>query len=241
MGRKNAVRIKQVGPKPGALGPGAGDGLGPLANPMEGLMAPPMEELAKLKLPDRPSDRGYKVFWPLHQTLTMDTSGFQCIYPNYLDSTKSVGRGGRRLPLHLSVPNPTVSDISSALQLLSVRHVLQPYRGYSRDPTSLWDNPGRVLADTKTRYASKLELLKAVAAKIPTLSTRIERIKWKEQEQLELEKERDEYLQSQQQQQQQQQQQLTTSSATAGGGTAASSKKKKGAGKQPHSAGKHRK
>jgi signal recognition particle subunit SEC65 len=233
MGRKNAVRIKQVGPKPGAAG--AGGGMGPLTNPMEELMNPPMEELAKLKLPERPSDRGYKVFWPLHQTLTMDPTGFQCVYPNYVDSTKSVGRGGRRLPLHLSVPHPTLQDISSALQLLSVRHVLQPYRGYSRDPTSLWDNPGRVLVDTKSSiHKSKLDLLKAVAATIPTLSTRIERLKRQEHEQLELEKERDEYLQSQKQPQ-------LNSSASAAGGGAASSKKKKGGGKQPHNAGKHRK
>lgn len=216
MGKKSALRVKQVGPKH-APSPSQ------LVNPMESLMVP-SEELAQLKLPDRPSDRNYKVYWPLHQTFSMDTTKFQCIYPSYLDSTKSI-KFGRRIPSHLAVPRPTLSDLSSALQLLSVRHVVQPYKGYSRDPTTLWDNPGRLLVDV-SQY-NKSSLLKLMAARIPTLSTRLERLRFQEHEEAEYERQKAEYVASQAQSQ-------TASSST--GTTKASSKKKGG-----KHGGKHRK
>jgi signal recognition particle subunit SEC65 len=69
---------------------------------------------------------------------------------------------------------PTVQEISMALQALNIRHVVQPYRCYSRaDP---YENPGRCLVDVKSHYQTKQELLVVVAQQILSLSVRHERI-----------------------------------------------------------------
>lgn len=76
----------------------------------------------------------------------MDYKQFAQIYPSYIDSNKTVKRG-RRISAADAVPEPSVMDMTHALQLMGVRHAVQPYKGYSRDPESQWDNPGRVLVD----------------------------------------------------------------------------------------------
>ena len=80
------------------------------------------------------------------ETFTMKYDNFSVIYPNYLDSNKTV-KLGRRIAAKDAVPEPTVQDLHEALASLNVRHVIQPYKGYSRDAISRWDNPGRVLVD----------------------------------------------------------------------------------------------
>lgn len=76
----------------------------------------------------------------------MKFENFSVIYPNYLDSNKTV-KLGRRIAAKDAVPEPTVQDLHEALASLNIRHVIQPYKGYSRDAISRWDNPGRVLVD----------------------------------------------------------------------------------------------
>mmetsp|Transcript_24064 Transcript_24064/g.66737 ORF Transcript_24064/g.66737 Transcript_24064/m.66737 type:complete len:208 (-) Transcript_24064:29-652(-) len=160
MGKKRGggVRVKQVGPK------------APPAMPsMEDFAIPPEE---MVNLPPTP-DRSYQIIWPIHESFSMKTEGFRVIYPSYLDSTKSC-KEGRRLAKEKSVPTPTCSDISLALQSMQVRHVLQPYKGYSRDITCLWDNPGRVLVDTS--QFTKTELMEQMAERIPDLPARKNRL-----------------------------------------------------------------
>ena len=120
----------------------------------------------------------------------MDLNGFSVIYPSYLDANKTV-KMGRRLTKEEAVPNPTVTDISYALQQLSIRHAVQPYKGYSRDISCQWDNPGRVLVDVPstmvvpdgcTTQNPKKILMKELASIIPSLPYRIERLKREEQE-----------------------------------------------------------
>jgi signal recognition particle subunit SRP19 len=173
MGKKKGgpiVRVKQMGG-----GGGIGSSNNPnalssqLLNPFEALTIPPEEQY---RLPPTP-DRKYQIFWPLSQTFSMKIQSFQIIYPSYIDQTKTVQQG-RRIGLDHAVPTPTVSDLSSALQRLGVRHVLQPYRGYSRDITCQWDNPGRLLVDVST--FKKKELLRKCAAIIPTLPDRVQRL-----------------------------------------------------------------
>lgn len=82
----------------------------------------------------------------LGETFTMTYKNFCTIYPNYLDSEKSV-KLGRRISAKDAVPEPTIQDIHEALASLDIRHVIQPHKGYSRDGPSRWDNPGRVLVD----------------------------------------------------------------------------------------------
>ena len=171
--KKGGVRIKQVGPKQPTLP----------TNPLDDLQIPPDEVV---HLPP-PPDRNYKVFWPIHETFTMDTTGFQVIYPSYLDSTKTVKRG-RRIGAEKAVDVPTVLDLSQVLQSLQVRHVIQPYKGYSRDITCQWENPGRVLVDV-SNY-KKRELLYELASKVPSLPDRISRLEREKEEREKAEKER---------------------------------------------------
>jgi signal recognition particle subunit SRP19 len=175
MGKKNAVRIKQVGPKHKAM-PDA------LVNPMEALQIPENE---MVHIPP-PVDRKYQIFWPIFESLTMETTGFQVIYPSYMDSTKTI-KQGRRIAADLAVERPTVTDLSQALQQLQVRHVIQPYKGYSRDITCQWENPGRILFDVKT-YTKK-ELLVELAKRIPDLPARNYRLQQEVIEQKRLQEE----------------------------------------------------
>ena len=71
---------------------------------------------------------------------------FSAVYPNYIDSDKTV-KLGRRIAAKDAVPEPTIQDIHEALVRLDIRHVIQPHKGYSRDASSRWDNPGRILVD----------------------------------------------------------------------------------------------
>lgn len=158
----------------------------------------------------------------------MDVNGFNVIYPSYLDANKTV-KMGRRLAKEESVPTPTVTDISYALQKLNIRHAVQPYKGYSRDISCQWDNPGRVLVDlpqtmmvpegVETQNPKRL-LLKELATIIPDLPYRIERLKREAEEKAKQEEEK-------------KKQQLVTSKATKKVTTqAATSNKKKNKGKK---------
>ena len=173
MGKKRAggVRVKQVGPK-----------APPVMPSMDDLAIPPEE---MVHLPPTP-DRSYKIVWPIHESFSMKTDDFRVIYPSYLDANKTV-KQGRRLAKEKAVPNPTVSDMSLALQNMQIRHVIQPNKGFSRDPETLWDNPGRVLVDT-SNY-SKGDLMKEMAQRIPDLPARKTRL---EQEAAEAKKEEEE-------------------------------------------------
>lgn len=162
MGKKKGggVRIKQVGAAKMPVMP---------LNAMEDFQIPADE---MIRLPP-PPNRNYQLFLPIRESFTMQTDTFQVIYPNYLDSTKT-GKQGRRIAVDSAVPVPTVSDLSQALQQLGVRHVVQPYKGYSPDAACVWDNPGRCLVDV-TNY-KKRELLSLLANQIANLPDRQARL-----------------------------------------------------------------
>jgi signal recognition particle subunit SRP19 len=168
--KKGGVRVKQVGPKQPAP-----------FNPLEAMQPPP--DLEEIKLPQKP-DSKYQIMWPIHETFTMDPTGFQVIYPTYLDVKKTVNQG-RRLPKTHAVPTPTVLDLSQALQMLSIRHVTQPYKCYSRD--AAWENPGRVLVDLDAANLNKRQLMQELAGKIPDLPMRIQRMLQQEEERVQQE------------------------------------------------------
>jgi signal recognition particle subunit SRP19 len=105
----------------------------------------------------------------------MDPKTFFIIYPSYMDSCKTM-KLGRRVGIENSVPTPTVNDISEGLQILNLRHVLEPHKGYSRDPTTLWDNPGRVKVEPTGGQYTKRSLLIELSSIIITLPSRIRRI-----------------------------------------------------------------
>ena len=134
MGKKGGgrVRIKQVG--------GSKTPMNPLADLMEN-NEPPIIVPPKM-------DSNITHFFPITESFTLNSKYklFPCIWPTYMDKDKS-GKEGRRISVEDAVPNPSVLDISEVLQSMGVRHVIQPYKGYSRDVESRWDNPGRVLYD----------------------------------------------------------------------------------------------
>mmetsp|Transcript_38338 Transcript_38338/g.43774 ORF Transcript_38338/g.43774 Transcript_38338/m.43774 type:complete len:152 (-) Transcript_38338:172-627(-) len=138
MGKKSGgrVRVKQVGPK----------GMPSIGNPMDELAIPPDQ---MIQLPP-PKDKNMSQIWPLNETFTMNFDSFSVIYPNYLDSSKTV-KQGRRISVAEAVKKPTVMDIGTVLQGMGIRHVVQLYKGYSRDAESQWNNLGRVLLDIPTK------------------------------------------------------------------------------------------
>jgi signal recognition particle subunit SEC65 len=185
MGKKSGgVRIKQVGKPPS-------NAMAPMLAPptLEDFMIPADE---MIHLPPQPNKK-YQVFFPIHETFTMKTDTFQIIYPNYFDATKTLQQG-RRIPIHLInlgcdkvqdddtstlrqvSLSPTVQELSQALQSLGIRHVVQPYKGYSRDPTSLHENPGRCLVDIKSHFQNKYESLIAIVQRLHELPDRQRRI-----------------------------------------------------------------
>jgi signal recognition particle subunit SRP19 len=111
-------------------------------NPLQDLMIP-QEEM--INLPPK-MDSSINHFWPLSQTFSMNYKSFVCLWPTYIDSSKTV-KEGRRIGKSLGVDQPSVQDISEVLQTINVRHVIQPYKGYPRDTESRWYNEGRVLYD----------------------------------------------------------------------------------------------
>ena len=212
MGKKSGgVRIKQVG----GMKPPSKAALASMVPPkLEDFMVPPDEQIS---LPP-PMNKKYQMFYPIHETFTMQTDKFQIIYPSYIDPTKTIQQG-RRVPLHLLVDedskkdasmaesnydddnnnnnnvhntddldgetendvvlSPTIQEISQVLQGLQIRHVIQPYKCYSRcDP---YENPGRCLVDIRTHYRTKYELLVVVARELHKLPSRPARL---EQERL---------------------------------------------------------
>lgn len=142
------------------------------------------------------------------EAMSMNWSNYNVIYPTYLDSSKTI-KLGRRIPANEAVDQPTVQEIGEALRSLRVRHVVQPFKGYSRDTESRWDNPGRVLVDMKgelvpdlmslgnsdglkmkTKIDTKIQLLKEIAKIIPDLEIRTRRLEQKKIQEKEKEKQK---------------------------------------------------
>jgi signal recognition particle subunit SEC65 len=171
--KKGGPRIKQIGPKPSQLmqPPNLADAF----IPQEEIRLPP------------PPDRNYQIIWPLSlRAPQINRSDYQIIYPAYLDASKTIKQGRR---VAHGVDHPTVMDLSQALQTQQIPHVIQPYKGYSRE--SVWDNPGRVLV-LKTVFLSnnnnKRELIKRMIEIIKELPDR--RARLQEQERMRLEEQR---------------------------------------------------
>ena len=132
MGKKGGggVRVKRMGPK----GPAAMKDL--MENNEPPIIPPPkMDSTITRFVPDSESF----ILSKKHKILP-------CIWPSYIDATKSAAEG-RRIGQECCVENPSILDISEVLDSFGVRHAVQPYKGYPRDVESRWDNPGRVLYD----------------------------------------------------------------------------------------------
>lgn len=56
-----------------------------------------------------------------------------CLYPIYMDSTRSISRG-RRYPLSVCIKKPTFLELVKGLQMLGIEHQADPTKKHPRDP-----------------------------------------------------------------------------------------------------------
>mmetsp|Transcript_36903 Transcript_36903/g.54194 ORF Transcript_36903/g.54194 Transcript_36903/m.54194 type:complete len:212 (-) Transcript_36903:327-962(-) len=167
MGKKGGkVRVKQVNQS------------APMKNPLAGL--------EDIKIPPK-LDPSVSYPWPPHDfSVLQDCNTFNVIYPTYLDSTKTIKRG-RRIAIDDAQEKPSITEIGEALQSLNLRHVIEPAKGYSRDPDSRWDNLGRVLVDMTLPHDTdavdgeddklkKVILMREISKRIPSMPSRLKRI-----------------------------------------------------------------
>ncbi|KAL5262846.1 hypothetical protein ACHWQZ_G008292 [Mnemiopsis leidyi] len=108
-----------------------------------------------------------------------DLKKWNCIYPAYINSNRSIKRG-RRIPKEIAVENPTCQEIGDVVKSLGLRHEVQPRKHYTREldrerwqlgrvKVQLLDSDGSPLHDT---VKSKGELMEYVATMIPKLKSR---------------------------------------------------------------------
>tara|TARA_A100001037_G_scaffold299113_1_gene324067 strand:+ start:11644 stop:12006 length:363 start_codon:yes stop_codon:yes gene_type:complete len=86
------------------------------------------------------------------------------IYPAYLDSHKSRSEG-RRVPIDISVENPTVEEIEVALDKIGYSSEIEKNKSYSRQP---WVVTGRVRVKNSSDSA-KNDIIQAVAAYVKAI------------------------------------------------------------------------
>ncbi len=79
---------------------------------------------------------------------------FIIFWPQYFDAKRSRGRG-RRIPKKFAIDKISLNDISKAAKNLGYNAQIEKGYKYSR---TWWEDPGRVLIDTKGKQKSKVLL-----------------------------------------------------------------------------------
>ncbi|MFX0186479.1 MAG: signal recognition particle subunit SRP19/SEC65 family protein [Candidatus Hodarchaeota archaeon] len=79
---------------------------------------------------------------------------FLVFWPQYFDAKRSRG-DGRRLPKKLAIEKVTPKEIATAAKQLGYQVEIE---GNYRYPRAWWENPGRVLINTKGKKKSKVIL-----------------------------------------------------------------------------------
>ena len=77
---------------------------------------------------------------------------FLIFWPQYFDAKRSRSEG-RRLPKNLAIDKVTTKEIASAAKNLGYNVEIEGSFKYSK---TWWDNPGRVVIDTKGKQKSKV-------------------------------------------------------------------------------------
>lgn len=91
----------------------------------------------------------------------MRKRGVFIIYPEYFDSKLS-RRGGRRVPLNLAVPNPTVDELASVAHKLGWRISVEADASY---PRCWWNKRGRLIVEKGVMKKGKAMLTLARSLK----------------------------------------------------------------------------
>ncbi len=79
---------------------------------------------------------------------------FLIFWPQYFDAKRSRAEG-RRLPQNLAIEKVTTKEIASAAKSLGYNAEIEGSFKYSK---TWWDNPGRVVIDSKGKLKSKILL-----------------------------------------------------------------------------------
>ncbi|KAJ1449575.1 signal recognition particle, SRP19 subunit [Pelagophyceae sp. CCMP2097] len=122
-----------------------------------------------------------KITWPRNLAGT-DDSKFIVVWPNNIDSKKTIPQG-RRIAAEHACANPIVQEMSEVCQYLKLTHVMEPYKSLPRDNTSF---SGRLKVQLlKPDGSSALEgvetrklLMRKMGELIPKLNVRKERVNY---------------------------------------------------------------
>jgi len=79
---------------------------------------------------------------------------FLIFWPQYFDSKRSRAQG-RKIPQNLAIEKVTTKEIVTAAKRLGYSAEVE---GSFKYPKTWWDNPGRVVIDTKGKKKSKVLL-----------------------------------------------------------------------------------
>mmetsp|Transcript_4244 Transcript_4244/g.13226 ORF Transcript_4244/g.13226 Transcript_4244/m.13226 type:complete len:190 (-) Transcript_4244:320-889(-) len=77
-------------------------------------------------------DPKMKITWPRTLAGRVDDSKWLCIWPNNVDSKKTLAKG-RRIPVDMACEGPRVEEMSEVCQFLKLAHVVEPYKSYPRE------------------------------------------------------------------------------------------------------------
>jgi len=80
------------------------------------------------------------------------------LWPAYFDKKLSRSRG-RRVPLNLSVENPSLTEIDKAARKLGFKTIVEPDKRYPKD---WWNYRGRILIKTEKERLRKTLILKKI-------------------------------------------------------------------------------
>eukprot|EP00416_Gambierdiscus_australes_P034844 CAMPEP_0171101156 /NCGR_PEP_ID=MMETSP0766_2-20121228/54145_1 /TAXON_ID=439317 /ORGANISM="Gambierdiscus australes, Strain CAWD 149" /LENGTH=191 /DNA_ID=CAMNT_0011561127 /DNA_START=39 /DNA_END=615 /DNA_ORIENTATION=+ len=106
----------------------------------------------------------------------LDVSKWNIIYPNYLNSKKTLPEG-RRVPISKAVEHPHAAEMAEICEFLKIPHVLEMHKAYPRD----WLVRGRIRVLLKTpegaythaELHTKKALMERMGELIPKLKSRV--------------------------------------------------------------------
>mmetsp|Transcript_25859 Transcript_25859/g.83742 ORF Transcript_25859/g.83742 Transcript_25859/m.83742 type:complete len:189 (-) Transcript_25859:319-885(-) len=125
-----------------------------------------------------------KITWP-RTSAGIDDSKFVCIWPNNLDSKKSLVLG-RRIPVAAACDDPIVEEMSEVCQFLKLAHVVEPYKLYPREALRYGRLKVQLLDDNGDPVHEDVPTRKALCAKMGELIPKLQIRKKRQQREKEL-------------------------------------------------------
>lgn len=124
-------------------------------------------------------DPSTKITWPRNLAGQVDDSRFIIVWPNNINSKKTI-QNGRRVGLEDACENPIVQEMSEVCQYLRLTHIIEPYKALPRDLVAY---PGRLkvqLLDAQSEPANpevpnRKALMRKMGQLIPRLTIRKQR------------------------------------------------------------------